>query len=170
MNTDTVLLQYGKWLEDQPWDYFATFTTKYSITLKSARRMMGGLSKKVCVRSDSMIFWVAEKFQLRDGYHMHALIRTPIDSRQLWSWWFKRYGRNEIRAFRPDVGATGYVAKYVTKNLTDYDVEIRPASGQGTLQFDISPSKAGPAKSQNARRHSAKTSSKIVLDITHRMC
>lgn len=71
-----------------------------------------------------MIFWVAEKFELREGYHLHALMRTDVSGTAIWQWWFRRFGRAEVRDFDPKLGAAGYVAKYVTKQLADYDVEI----------------------------------------------
>lgn len=116
--------QYTAWLQEQEWSYFATLTTRFPLTLKSGRRLMVKLAKNTCQTRDDMIFWVAERFEARDGYHMHALVKSRMSAEEIWTWWFKRYGRAQVLAYDPNVGGAGYVAKYVTKAVADYDIEI----------------------------------------------
>lgn len=119
-----IVKTWKEFLDGHEWDYFSTFTTRYPITLKSARRLMEKVGKHSCLTKDSMMFWVAEHFEVRDGYHTHALMKTPLDASSIWQWYFKRYGRASILTYRKNIGGTGYVAKYVTKKIADYDLYV----------------------------------------------
>jgi len=82
-----MIASYIKWIETIPWNYFATFTTPYEMTLKSARRLMNKYHSAMTIEGrDDWIFWVAERFKLKDGYHLHALIKTsePWNKESLW--------------------------------------------------------------------------------------
>lgn len=117
------------WLGGTDWEYFATFTTKYHLTLNSARRLMTSYSRRWLRRNDDRMFWVAEEFNHKTGYHLHALIRSELRATQIWKDWFDRHGRAQVLLYEPEVGAHGYVAKYVTKSIADYDMQI-PNKGQ----------------------------------------
>ena len=57
------------------WTWFATFTTPYELTLPSARRLVERTVKEWRkIDASAKVFWVAEKFELKDGYHLHALV------------------------------------------------------------------------------------------------
>ena len=57
------------------WTWFATFTTPYELTLKSARRLVERTGKAwQKLDPTCRIFWVAERFEVKDGYHLHALV------------------------------------------------------------------------------------------------
>jgi len=75
--------QYANWLQSQDWDFFCTFTTGYELTMKSSRRLMDRF-KAISERETSAhltIFWVCEKYEMKDGFHMHALMKvTPPDN------------------------------------------------------------------------------------------
>ena len=70
-----ILNSYANYLGTFDWDYFATFTTGYELTLKSARRSMGRFHDKMNNYGGSTLFWVAEPFECKDGYHTHALLK-----------------------------------------------------------------------------------------------
>ncbi len=127
--------EMASWLETIEWDYFATFTTPYSMTLKSARRIM----EKYHSKMDGMMFWVAEKYELKDGYHTHALLKSKWPKEDLWELWqicsvyksqvSKRedghvYNRCDIqpRDYRRRAGE--YMSKYLLKSHADYDILI----------------------------------------------
>jgi len=114
---------YSEWLDQIDWDYFGTFTTRYPLTLRSARRVMERLGKQVN-SPGSRMFWVAEDFEVREGYHTHALLKTWWSPNMIWKWWFLRYGRAVVRLYEPGIGGTGYIAKYVMKAIIDYDLII----------------------------------------------
>lgn len=136
-------------LDKISFDYFCTFTTRKPVSLYATRR----IAEKVCARVEagtaSSVFWAAEEFDVRDGFHFHALMKMPeldqmknknstgqvtyLDSSSkflkmdLFDWYFKKYGRCQIIDNRePDrqVAASYYISKYVTKKITDYDFQI----------------------------------------------
>lgn len=65
---------------------------------------------------------------MREGsYHVHALLETRHSARQVEEWYRKKYGVADVRKYNPELGAVGYVAKYMSKNVHDYDILV----GQG---------------------------------------
>lgn len=134
--------EWSDWLESIQWNYFATFTTPYEMTLNSARRIMDRYHSKMTMPGrEDLMFWVAEKYELKDGYHLHALIKTefPWDHRSLWDLWQlvsvycgqktnrtdgKVFNRADIkkRDFRKKAGS--YMTKYITKSVCDFDLLI----------------------------------------------
>ena len=50
------------------------------------------------------------------------------DSESMWRLGHRLFGRTYIEDFNPERGAAGYVAKYVTKRLADYDLWV-PGDG-----------------------------------------
>jgi len=141
---------WADYLESQEWDFFGTFTTGYSMTLPAARRAMerlrdiykrettfGPMSTEVGMR----IFWVAEPFDTKEGYHTHALIyshnRCLKDSlnedglsedfaRLKRSWDIaagsKVGSRCDIQRYVPARGANSYLGKYLMKSHCDYEI------------------------------------------------
>lgn len=67
---------YISYLETLPWTFFLTGSTRYELTLKSVRRLAERFYQYI-KNEDSRFFWVAEKFELKDGYHMHGLLSIP---------------------------------------------------------------------------------------------
>lgn len=121
---------FGGFLEQTEWTYWCTFTTKWELTLPSARRMASKIYTKFCGAigqgdlfqlENPAMFWAAEPFDLRNGYHIHALIRTGADAKQIYEWCKEKYGRAQVIKFQPNKGATSYCGKYITKRLSDYD-------------------------------------------------
>src|SRR5437870_708364 len=75
MNTTSTLNTYADWLNREEWNCFCTFTTRYSMTMKQARRAMDRLHSFLIAKyGQAKIFWVAEPFDTRHGYHTHALV------------------------------------------------------------------------------------------------
>jgi len=135
---------YAEWLETTEWDFYCTFTTDYELTLKSARRLMTRLHKKLNSNySQSTFFWVAEPFDCKEGFHTHGLLQfqdrtykntTVTDGRSLdfellrKSWLKVNPSSSKCYAtlerFQPAKGATSYVGKYLNKHRSDYDLLI----------------------------------------------
>lgn len=111
-------------------DYFCTFTTRLPVSLASTRKIAERVGKYIDAHpaGRASYFWCAEKFDVREGYHFHALIKSDsIDKYAVWDWYFRRYGRAQMIDNRePDrqLAASYYVSKYVTKAVVDYDVVI----------------------------------------------
>lgn len=122
---------YGEWLNSIDWGYFCTLTTHYPQSVASARRMMNKLHGLLSEnKNNPLIFWVAEPFDSLYGYHVHALIK--VDSKNgfkaIKKCWriVSKSNRNYtvIQKYIRDKGANFYVAKYLSRNSTDYDILI----------------------------------------------
>lgn len=74
-------------------------------------------------------FLVAEEHIL-GTYHTHGLVMTfpiplmelPSSLKFLWMLGFERYGLCRIEDIKSVGGVSGYVAKYITKRIADYDI------------------------------------------------
>lgn len=126
----SVTPEYSNYLDSIEWTHWCTFTTRYDLSMKSARRMSEtifnhlGNKNDLFARIDKM-FWVAEPFDVKDGFHIHALVQTNLDSKEIYEWTKKRYGRSLVLPYEKEKGAHSYVAKYITKSLSDYDILFR---------------------------------------------
>lgn len=123
-------------LDNLHFDYFCTFTTPYKLSLNSGRRAAEKICQFVNAGRDASVFWCAEKFKLTEGagsnrYHLHALMKTEMDRFQILDWYRRRYS-NGIAELRPvdekrGLSASFYVSKYITKELSDYDLQVSPS-------------------------------------------
>jgi len=148
VSTQTTKQGYINYLDSIDWTFFLTGTTRYSLTLKSARRLMERWYDAIPVPG-SILFWVAEPFELKDGHHTHGLLKLPDEMtgergfRQLidlWQWatgnkalgnqagnieWDKSgWNAINLQTYNPKRGAGGYCSKYVMKTKADYDLLI----------------------------------------------
>lgn len=103
---DTPLQKYVDYLGETKWNYFATMTTPYTLSQRSARRMAeryfnllthtanpdytrsdtydnyfeddrGGMFQKMENPYLEKMFYVTEHFECKDGCHLHALLKAP---------------------------------------------------------------------------------------------
>jgi hypothetical protein len=135
--TSTSLLPraYGEFLEKTSWTYYCTLTTSYSLTLNSARKSVERLHESLtCTfRIDNEIFWIAEPFDSKYGYHLHALIKlnclNPLDQKntlnKAWQHvtrgsYGKAYNRSIFAPYKPNTGGNFYVSKFVGRNDIEY--------------------------------------------------
>lgn len=127
---------YADWFNSLPWDFFCTFTTKYSMSLRTARRFMERLYERLKKINPKIWFtWFAEPFDTKDGYHTHALIYfgdSPLKDlkqcnlllRKIWNQLSGQQANDKYTTFSPyvkDRGAHEYVAKYLFRNNADSD-------------------------------------------------
>lgn len=131
----------AEWLTDYEWTYFFTLTTRYPLSVKSARRMVERWFNKIYVK-DSRIFWVCEKNECSDGSHLHGLLYVNNDAdlfgkeqfnpfgKCIKAWQevsrsnkedMKGFNRCQFKRYDNKRGAAGYCAKYITKYSADYD-------------------------------------------------
>jgi hypothetical protein len=132
------------------WTFFATFTTPYEMTLPSARRLADRVHSMWGRMADGQcrILWVAERNELRDGHHLHALVWMPEHFRQphlhaaLCEAYsvaavggkalsndggkvtYERRARIDLQRYDKRRNASGYLTKYMTKSrdLLDWDI------------------------------------------------
>lgn len=133
-------------LDNIDFRYFCTFTTRKPISIASTRRIAETVVSFVDGGNTSTVFWAAEPFDVREGYHFHALMRTPKDKLEIFDWYFRRYGRCSILDnSEPDrrQAASYYCSKYLTKKLADYDIHFETAlknRQQTAINFPFNPS------------------------------
>jgi len=122
---------YGEWLSTHSWTHFMTGTTRKEMTMNSARRQAEGFHKYLSMGGDSTMFFAAEPFDVKIGYHIHALVKLPpqllfTDAVLMWQKVTgctkkKDWNRIELLPYNSELGASYYCGKYITKNLSDYD-------------------------------------------------
>lgn len=126
---------YAEWLDKQNWDHFCTFTTKYPMTMKGARRSMERLGNFTKQFGDVKLFWVAEPFDTKTSYHTHALMKLDcsnnLDTEKIIrnSWQIvskgkggKEYNNTIIKPYEVGLGAHYYITKYISRKNADYDL------------------------------------------------
>jgi len=119
---------FGDYLNEFKWNYWCTFTTRRPISINSARRVATQLGRLFCAKDllnvDPLMFWAAEPFDAREGFHIHALLKCDYDKKTIQKLCNEKYGRSTILEYENGKGATDYCAKYISKNLSDYDFEL----------------------------------------------
>lgn len=121
----------GAWLSSQEWSYYATFTTGYELTVSSARRAMHRIHDNLDRIAPCQMFWAAEPFDVKEGYHTHALLKVNegMSYKSIIDLWQKvskggknnRWNRIDVQSYDKEKGAGYYLGKYITKRLSDYD-------------------------------------------------
>jgi hypothetical protein len=106
--------------------HFGTFTTGKPASIKSIRRIAENVVNHVDPARVRFMFWVAEEFYSRGGYHFHVLMSCDdIVAVELGQWYQKRYGRNQIdKAIRPcdQYAVSSYCVKNINKPIADWDI------------------------------------------------
>jgi hypothetical protein len=139
--------EWVKFIQPHNPAYFCTFTTQHTLTMNSARTAMDVYSRKLrTLMTDSealFFFWVAERFQVKDGYHTHALLSIPDTFKSgagfmsLRKTWHTACGSNRARVefspMRNEIDGVRYCTKYVSKANADWDIHY----GKGKLENTI---------------------------------
>ena len=134
---DAQIQNFGEWLSGMNWTHYATFTTSYELTLKSARRAMHRVHDFLDKEQNTAMFWAAEPFDLKDGFHTHALLNTQISYDRIIEAWQivskaknseKKWHRIDLQEYNPERGAGYYLSKYISKRLSDYDLFLTRTS------------------------------------------
>jgi hypothetical protein len=99
------------------------------------------------LQMSSTRYFRCTELQQRNVPHFHALfygvndVMRRVDVKE---WWFERFGIARVEPYDPDLGAVGYVGKYVLKDTArsgDWDIELDPLH-QARIEF----SSGGPAR------------------------
>lgn len=127
----TAATAWGEWLGTFPWDAWGTLTfAAGEFTHDAASRAWARFSREFQNQHPLGCWFVGHEVGARGRLHLHCLLGamlqpTPASRTQLWEWWFKRYGRAQIAGYDPERGAAHYCAKYVSKELAHYDLDLR---------------------------------------------
>jgi hypothetical protein len=113
------------------WDYWTTFTTNRPLSIQGARRLAQTIAIDFCQPSPfktTGLLWVAEPFDTKIGYHIHALLTSNLTIKGLLERKKDkpdRYGRIHIEPYERNKGAQSYCAKYIGKDLhrADWDIQ-----------------------------------------------
>jgi hypothetical protein len=102
----------------------------YDMRIDYKQGGMNDLNRRICTR----IFWAAEPFDTRQGFHTHGLIKVheAVSFKSL-SEYFQiacgnkdldktKWHRVQLRKYTPQKNASYYCGKYITKHLSDYDL------------------------------------------------
>ena len=121
----------ANWLNEQNWNLWTTLSTGYELTLPAARRSMIRMHDLVKKENNCRVFWAAEEFDVKDGFHLHTLwsFDDKIHNREKYIEFVRNWRTvcNTKKAnvyseiYQKDFGATKYLSKYITKAITDYD-------------------------------------------------
>lgn len=121
----------ANWLNNQEWNLWTTLSTGYELTLPGTRRAMIRFHDKVSKTNPCQVFWAAEKFDVKDGFHLHTLwkFQNEIHNRETycqfvndWRTICKTNSANVYsKTYKMEMGAHKYISKYITKQITDYD-------------------------------------------------
>lgn len=99
-------------------------------------RFFDRAKRKLPTQSGLTLFWVAEKFECKDGYHLHGLLNYSLqaitgvevydvlnDAYQVTSAAQKAGKRFRVafNRYDPKRAAAKYCAKYLAKSCADYD-------------------------------------------------
>ena len=135
--------QWASFLDKQDWHLWTTLTTGHELTLPGSRRAINKLSDYLKFYGyPAKIFWVAEPFDTKEGFHIHSLISFENldkyeDNREahknLIAGWRQITCDSSARTFTERYkdkdsggGANFYVGKYMMKSKCDYDF-IKPS-------------------------------------------
>jgi len=131
--------EFGNYLNTLGFDYFCTFSTPYEMTLKSARRAMERFFNRLNNMYDKcLLFWAAEPFALKEGYHLHVLIKRNSDEvtslykdklafNEIWQIVTKgssikaKNNRVHLRNYRASKKGSNYFCKRINQPNSDYD-------------------------------------------------
>lgn len=147
--------KYSEWLQGMKWTWFVTWTTPYELTLPSARRLVERTAHAWRELDHSVrVFWVAERFELKDGYHLHGLVYAR-KGEELFGEFCQVY--QAMARGRVVGNADGKVIRSVDKKLhrerpAQSWGESGPACNEaGKILFKTLPAEDGPVKARWCR-------------------
>ena len=117
---------WGEFLSQFEWDWFVTLTFREWVNSFRAHRLFEYFVRDLDKAAGQPIFWFrADEIGPHGGrLHLHALIGNVGHLRRM-SWvdhWDRLAGFGRILPYSSKRGAAFYVAKYVTKQLSDWEL------------------------------------------------
>lgn len=129
VNCTNVQQEMAQFIDSYDWNYYATLTTSYEQTMPSARRLAHRMHDRANQSFETTMFFACEPYDVKDGYHIHALIKTEMDYRSLIECYqvtsagkkIGKHQRIDLQKYQRGMGGAMYCAKYITKKLSDWD-------------------------------------------------
>lgn len=116
---DKIGLCWVEFLKQYEFNYMATFTFrddhgKFFVGPKRAFKLQSDYFKTIPLKIDRY-FSVAEPHEWRDNVHLHTLLKSSLEGKDLWKiWWAKE--KSFARILKINDNARSYCAKYLNKN------------------------------------------------------
>lgn len=128
---------WSEFIDRYDWQGFWTLTFEHDFSFWSAQKAFKRWASQFTVSEPSSLSFIGfAEWGKRDPRvpHIHCLTRLERLPRVvMWKEWFKRYGRARSEAYDTARGGKWYLAKYVTKELTEVIIDERK-----TLQSSMS--------------------------------
>jgi len=149
VNNEKIRKSFVEWLEPYHFLWWGTLEFNPAKPLKDAMRAKGYFLKHVKSTLDlpgqvwPSYFMSVEHFKSNFFTHIHFMLAgigeglTEIEAGKMIGapWWEKYGGYCYLQKFDAKMGAAGYLAKYVTKELCDWDVRLKPEHREDYLLF-----------------------------------
>ena len=121
--------ELAKWLTDSfQWDYFLTVTFRWWARPEQSQPHFSYIRRALTSYAPQHLFLGAELHKKGD-LHVHGLYQSAVlaeapwpRAQELWHVLFKRFGRSKVEVIRSQGDVVNYCTKYVTKELTDYNI------------------------------------------------
>jgi len=125
--------EFGEWLGAFTWTHWGTFTfgDGWGPDGPTSSRAFYHLNKFLASERGVPGYFCCIETGRLGRVHGHALLRVDqysirgldLDVRtDACADWERRFGRSQLRAYDPELGAAGYCAKYLTKNPLHWEV------------------------------------------------
>lgn len=117
---------WGEHLAGMRWDVWCTLTFEEHLSERAAIMAFNRLVRWLRKDNPGVGWFCAHEVGKQGRLHLHALIGglgPGVSRLALWRWWYRRYGRAEFLPYDPERGAAYYISKYVSKDMSYYEIE-----------------------------------------------
>ena len=129
----------GEWLEQYPWQSYATLEFKRDTTAHTAK----ALYKSFITRFGPKFFsaFAVENHRYRHSVHLHCLMGGLFNTNPwpIIKSWRKLYGSAYIYRYDPQRPARLYIWKFMTNPNCELDLYNLPDEAKGQPQLDVQP-------------------------------
>ena len=130
-----IVNEYGNFIGQTNWTFYCTLSTHYRLNIKNAQRYIERTHEqlKLNFKLSNQMFWVAEPFDTKFGFHVHCLVKFECEDpfkhkKDLIKAWEivtkgkygKMYNWTHIVPYKPNFGGNFYVVKAIHRNDVEY--------------------------------------------------
>ena len=127
--------EYGNFLAQINWTFYCTLSTHYPLSVKSAQRFIEKTHEQLQLNFNlkNQIYWVAEPFDSKYGFHIHCLVKFDCDEPHkhkkdlIRAWeivtkgsYGKKYNWTSISPYEANLGGRFYVVKGIFRKDVEY--------------------------------------------------